>query len=87
MDLHRAYVYRSLNRLIQGSAADQNKMALLAVYDKGIVPKITIHDEICVSGDESTRDIVVECMENAIDMHVPFTVESSLGDTWGGVKK
>ena len=80
-------MYRALNRLIQGSAADQNKLALLSVYSKGIIPKITIHDEICVSGDEETQATVVSCMENAIDLHVPFKVESSIGDTWGGVEK
>jgi len=66
---------------------DQNKLALLSVYEQGIVPKITIHDEICVSGDEDTQATVVSCMENAIDLHVPFKVESSIGDTWGGVDK
>lgn len=86
MDLRRSFVYRSLNRLIQGGAADQNKIALLAACEAGIDVKISIHDEIAASGDESTMKDLAECMENAVELNVPTPVDSSMGDTWGDTK-
>ena len=47
--LKRAFTYKALNRLIQGSAADMTKKAMVLLYEKGIVPHIQIHDELCVS--------------------------------------
>ena len=44
-----AFTYKALNRLIQGSAADMTKKAMVDLYEKGIVPHIQIHDELCLS--------------------------------------
>jgi len=87
LELERAYTYRALNRLIQGSASDQCKIALTKLHEQGIVPKITIHDEVCASGDEDTMRTIIDCMENAVETKVPFKVEASMGDTWGGIAK
>lgn len=87
LELERAYTYRSLNRLIQGGASDQIKSALANLCDKGIVPKITIHDEVCASGNEDTMREIVDSMENAVTMQVPFKVEASKGKTWGSIAK
>ena len=87
LELERAYTYRALNRLIQGSAADQCKAAMASLRSKGIVPKITIHDEICASGDEETLKEIIDSMENAVEMQVPFKVDASMGDTWGSIAK
>ena len=44
-----AFTYRALNRLVQGSAADMTKQAMVDLYKEGILPHIQIHDELCVS--------------------------------------
>ena len=34
-NIRRAFTYKALNRLIQGSAADQTKQAMINCYKKG----------------------------------------------------
>jgi DNA polymerase I-like protein with 3'-5' exonuclease and polymerase domains len=41
--------YKALNKLIQGSAADMTKKAMLDLYKEGIIPHIQIHDELDIS--------------------------------------
>ena len=36
--LKRSGTYKALNRLIQGSAADQTKKAMVDLYKEGIIP-------------------------------------------------
>jgi DNA polymerase I-like protein with 3'-5' exonuclease and polymerase domains len=88
MPLKTAWTYKALNRLIQGSAADQNKAALVRVHEKhGITPLISIHDEICASGDETTSEEIVQCMTEAVHLEVPVTVDAQTAQTWGGIAK
>jgi DNA polymerase I-like protein with 3'-5' exonuclease and polymerase domains len=47
--IRRAMTYKALNKLIQGSAADMTKKAMVDLYNEGIVPHIQIHDELDVS--------------------------------------
>ena len=47
-----AFTYKALNRLIQGSAADMTKKAMVDLYEIGIIPQIQIHDELCFSNTE-----------------------------------
>ena len=47
MAIKRAHTYKALNRLIQGSAADQTKKAMVDVYEQlSITPLIQVHDEL-----------------------------------------
>ena len=82
-----AWTYKALNRLIQGSAADQNKAALVKVFNAGITPLISIHDEICASGDEHTMEEISRCMREAIPLKVPVKVDAQIAPTWGGIGK
>ena len=43
-----AFTYKALNRLIQGSAADMTKKAMVDLYEHGIIPHIQIHDELWI---------------------------------------
>ena len=45
----RAYTYKALNRLIQGSAADMTKKAMIELHKEGITPHIQVHDELDIS--------------------------------------
>jgi len=48
-DLKRSYTYKALNRLIQGSAADMTKLAMIGLWEEGIVPHLQVHDEVDIS--------------------------------------
>ena len=47
--IRRAFTYKALNKLIQGSAADMIKKAMINLHKEKIVPLIQIHDELNVS--------------------------------------
>ena len=82
-----AFTYKALNKLVQGSAADMTKKAMVDLYEKGIVPHIQIHDELCVSiKDEATRITVQETMENAIQLKINNKVDCKTGPNWGTIK-
>jgi DNA polymerase-1 len=82
-----AFTYRALNRLVQGSAADMTKQAMVNLYKAGILPHIQIHDELCVSiPDEETAHKVKDIMENAIRLRVPNKVDYASGKNWGSIK-
>ena len=88
-NIRRAFTYKALNRLIQGSAADQTKQAMIDCYKAGYKPILQIHDELCFS-IEKEDDIkgVKEIMENAIeDLRVPSKVDIALGRSWGEAKE
>jgi len=88
-NIRRAFTYKALNRLIQGSAADQTKQAMINCYKKGFKPLLQIHDELCFSiNHEDDINKVKEIMENAIeDVKVPFKVDVALGKSWGQAKE
>jgi DNA polymerase I-like protein with 3'-5' exonuclease and polymerase domains len=84
--IRRAFTYKALNKLIQGSAADMTKKAMVDLYNEGIVPHIQIHDEldISVESDEQAKKII-EIMENAVSLEVPNKVDYESGKTWGEI--
>ena len=84
--IRRAFTYKALNKLIQGSAADMTKKAMVDLYNEGVVPHIQIHDEldISVQSDDEAKKII-EIMENAVSLAVPNKVDYDSGDTWGDI--
>ena len=88
MSLRRAFTYKALNTLIQGSAADQTKKAMKDCYDEGLVPMLTVHDELCFSvKSKEQASQITELMENGLNdiLKVPSKVDEELGDNWGEV--
>ena len=84
--IKRAYTYKALNKLIQGSAADMTKKAMLDLYKEGIVAHIQIHDELCVSVESPEQaKKIIEVMENAVNLEVPNKVDYEKGNTWGDI--
>jgi DNA polymerase I-like protein with 3'-5' exonuclease and polymerase domains len=84
--IRRALTYKALNKLIQGSAADMTKKAMLDLYEEGIIPHIQIHDELDISvRDEQQAARIVEIMENAVTLAVPNKVDYESGNTWGDI--
>ena len=84
--IKRAYTYKALNKLIQGSAADMTKKSMLDLYKEGIVAHIQIHDELCVSVESPEQaKKIIEVMENAVNLEVPNKVDYEKGNTWGDI--
>ena len=83
-----AFVYKSLNRLIQASAADQTKKAMKDCMDNGHWPMLTVHDELCFSiEDDGQVAAIKELMENCIpELRIPSKVDVGLGASWGSAK-
>jgi DNA polymerase I-like protein with 3'-5' exonuclease and polymerase domains len=81
-----AFTYKALNRLIQGSAADMTKKAMVDLYEQGILPQIQIHDELCLSIKNDNDALVVkQTMENAIPLEVKNKVNYKKGKNWGSI--
>ena len=83
--------YVALNRLIQGSAADLMKMALVKCYNGGYMDcmRLTVHDEIDgdITRDEQALDLKRDLedpafVENALK--VPLVWENTIGPSWSG---
>ena len=85
--IKRAYTYKALNRLIQGSAADMTKKAMIELHKEGITPHIQVHDELDISvADEAEAAKIKSVMESAVDLEVPNKVDYESGPNWGSVK-
>jgi DNA polymerase I-like protein with 3'-5' exonuclease and polymerase domains len=85
--LKRAFTYKALNKLIQGSAADMTKKSMVALYKNGIIPHIQIHDEVDISIESQKQaEDIIEIMESAVELQVPNKVDYEKGDNWGEIK-
>jgi DNA polymerase I-like protein with 3'-5' exonuclease and polymerase domains len=91
-NIRRAYLHKASNALIQGSAADLMKMAMLKCWKDGVyaetgVPRMVIHDEKTFSVSEAGKDQAFRemqhIMETAIPFSVPIRVEGEKGSSWG----
>ena len=81
--LFRAFCSKALNRLIQGSAADQAKVAMVNAYKSGMDLRLPVHDEInAMVADEQESNKLKEIMEQAIPLKVPVIADIDLGGTW-----
>lgn len=80
--------HKALNRLIQGSAADQTKEAMRQLYyDHKVIPLATVHDELCFSvpNIEVARKYV-HIMEHAVPLEIPVIADLKMGKSWGTVQ-
>jgi DNA polymerase I-like protein with 3'-5' exonuclease and polymerase domains len=83
--IKRAFTYKALNKLIQGSAADMTKKAMVDLYKEGIIPHIQVHDELDISVNNNAEKIK-EIMESAVELEVPNKVDYESGPNWGTIK-
>ncbi len=84
--IKRAYTYKALNKLIQGSAADMTKKCMLELYKAGIIPHIQIHDELDISVENDKQaEQIVKIMETAVELQVPNKVDYESGKNWGEI--
>jgi DNA polymerase I-like protein with 3'-5' exonuclease and polymerase domains len=86
--IKRAMTYKGLNRLIQGSAADQTKAAMIALNKAGFRLLLQVHDEIAVSvNDRSEAEEAARIMAQAVSLEVPSRVDVEMGPSWGEAKE
>lgn len=86
--LKRAFTYKSLNKLIQGSAADQTKKAMVDLFEAGITPTIQIHDELALSiSSRKQAETVMQTMQECVELAVPSLVDAEFGPSWGEATK
>jgi DNA polymerase I-like protein with 3'-5' exonuclease and polymerase domains len=84
--IRRAYTYKALNRLIQGSAADMTKKAMIDLHKEGIIPHIQVHDELDISvKDDKEAKQIVQIMETSVELEVPNKVDYEAGENWGNI--
>ena len=82
--LRRAFTYKALNRLIQASAADMTKQAMVDVYREGKTPLLQVHDELaCSVKDREEAHHIARIMEHAVKIEVPSKCDIDLGPSWG----
>lgn len=92
-NLKRAFSYKALNKLIQGSAADQTKKAMADCYAEGLIPLLTVHDELCFSVENEAQSVrIKEIMETGVPLRIPSKVDDDipalrgLPNNWGQVE-
>ena len=84
--IRRAFTYKALNKLIQGSAADMTKKAMIDLHKEGIIPHIQVHDELDISvKDDKEAKQIVQIMESSVALEVPNKVDYESGDNWGNI--
>ena len=85
--IRRAFTYKALNKLIQGSAADMTKKAMVDLYKEGLLAHIQIHDELDFSIESDAQaDKIKQIMEQAVNLKVPNKVDYESGPNWGEIK-
>ena len=85
--IRRAFTYKALNKLIQGSAADMTKKAMVNLYKEGLIGHIQIHDELDFSIESDAQaDKIKQIMEQAVELKVPNKVDYESGPNWGEIK-
>lgn len=80
------WTHKGLNYLIQPSAADQTKLAMVEVDKAGLPLQLQVHDELDTSINtlEEGRAIK-DIMENCVELTVPSKVDLEVGPSWGEV--
>lgn len=85
--IKRAMTYRGLNKLMQGSAADQTKKAMVELHRAGFTMMLSVHDEIALSvNTKEEAESAAEIMRSCVSLEVPSKVDVEIGDTWGSAE-
>lgn len=81
------WAHKGGNRLIQGSAGGQTKMAMVLADDAGIRLQLQVHDEVDFTFWSPSEPLeCAEIMRNAVPCNVPHKVDIETGPNWGDIK-
>lgn len=91
----RTFLYKMFNKLVQGSASDQTKEAIIKFGEAGTNGKLlaTVYDEIDISVPQTYSDApsavltLKDCMVNALPCDTPMLVDLEYGDSWGTLRE
>lgn len=91
-NIKRCFLHTAMNAVIQGTAADLMKVLLVKLYDEGIVPHLTVHDDIsesCKSKEEilKIKTIMEKGIQEYFSLHIPLKTDVEVGSTWGSCKE
>jgi DNA polymerase-1 len=80
----------AVNYIIQGSAADILKVAMIELYKKGYTPLLQVHDELLFEVEPGEADVklaeIKQVMENVVKLSVPLVVDIHKGGNWNEAK-
>jgi len=84
------YTHKALNRVIQGSSADQTKLALVEIDKTDSFLQLQVHDEMdgsygSVAEAVKVGDIMRDCVLDRCTPRVPFMVDTETGPNWGSI--
>lgn len=85
-DTHE-WMHKAISRLIQGTSADQTKIATVEVEEAGHFLQLQVYDELggsCSGRKEGEQ--VAEIMMNCVKLLVPSKVDVEIGPSWGEAK-
>jgi DNA polymerase I-like protein with 3'-5' exonuclease and polymerase domains len=79
---NHSYLHKALNAVVQGTAADMIKQAMLNIWNEyQQIALLTVHDELAYSvGGDSPH--IAKAIENALTFRIPMVVDPLLGDSW-----
>lgn len=81
--LERAYTNKAWNSVIQGSAGDQTKLAMVELDAQGFDTILQVHDEVGLGVDSEKEALEAKAtMENVIKLELPVVADLKLGRTW-----
>lgn len=91
--IRRAYTHKALNSLLQGGSADLMKLALVTIWEEGLIDEffilyLLVHDEYDFNfppGFEERAKRVHEIMEHCLELKVPIIAEVESGESWGSL--
>jgi DNA polymerase I-like protein with 3'-5' exonuclease and polymerase domains len=85
--IKRSGSYKGLNKILQGSSADQVKKAMLELHKAGYTMLLSVHDEIALSVDtREEAQAAAEIMRDCVALEVPSKVDVEIGKTWGSAE-
>lgn len=84
------YTHKALNRVIQGSSADQTKYAVIQLDRAGYFIQLQVHDETdgsygSVKEAQEAGQIMRDCVKDFCSPLVPFKVDTEVGPSWGEI--
>ncbi len=81
------WAHKGLSRLIQGSAADQTKLAMVLADEADIRMQLQVHDELDLTIWDIKEALELrKIMIHAIELNVPTMCDVEEGPTWGEIK-
>lgn len=89
----RVRVHKALNAIIQGTAADINKIKLKELHEArnytGFTMRMTVHDEVCgdVPNEEAANKVAHILNYQSVDTRVPILWDTGVGPNWADVDK